>query len=30
MAKQQNLTYSHDLRETLARVSSGAVQAAFS
>jgi uncharacterized protein (DUF1015 family) len=29
MAKQQNLTYSHDLRETLARVSSGAVQAAF-
>jgi len=29
MAKQQNLTYSHDLRETLARVGSGAVQAAF-
>jgi len=29
MAKQQNLTYSHDLRETLGRVSSGAVQAAF-
>jgi len=29
MAKQQNLTYSHDLRETLDRVSSGAVQAAF-
>ena len=29
MAKQQNLTYSHDLRETLSRVSSGAVQAAF-
>ena len=29
MAKQQNLTYSHDLRETLGRVSSGVVQAAF-
>jgi uncharacterized protein (DUF1015 family) len=29
MAKQQNLTYSHDLRETLGRVSSGTVQAAF-
>ena len=29
MAKQQNLTYSHDLRETLGRVSSAAVQAAF-
>jgi uncharacterized protein (DUF1015 family) len=29
MAKQQNLTYSHELGETLARVSSGAVQAAF-
>ena len=29
MAKQQNLTYSHDLRETLGRVASGAVQAAF-
>ncbi len=29
MAKQQNLTYSHDLRETLARVASGTVQAAF-
>jgi uncharacterized protein (DUF1015 family) len=29
MAKQQNLTYSHDLRETLARVANGAVQAAF-
>ena len=29
MAKQQNLTYSHDLRETLGRVTSGAVQAAF-
>jgi uncharacterized protein (DUF1015 family) len=29
MAKQQNLTYSHDLRETLARVASGKVQAAF-
>jgi uncharacterized protein (DUF1015 family) len=29
MAKQQNLTYSHDLPETLVRVSSGAVQAAF-
>lgn len=29
MAKQQNLTYSHDLRETLGRVSSGAAQAAF-
>lgn len=29
MAKQQNLTYSHDLRDTLDRVSSGAVQAAF-
>jgi uncharacterized protein (DUF1015 family) len=29
MAKQQNLTYSHDLRETLERVASGKVQAAF-
>ena len=29
MAKQQNLTYSHDLRETLERVTSGKVQAAF-
>jgi uncharacterized protein (DUF1015 family) len=29
MAKEQNLIYSHDLRETLGRVSSGAVQAAF-
>jgi uncharacterized protein (DUF1015 family) len=29
MAKQQNLTYSHDLRETLGRVTSGTVQAAF-
>jgi uncharacterized protein (DUF1015 family) len=29
MAKQQNLTYSHDLPETLARVGSGQVQAAF-
>jgi hypothetical protein len=29
LAKQQNLTYSHDLRETLGRVSSGAAQAAF-
>ena len=29
MAKQQNLTYSHDLRETLDRVASGEVQAAF-
>jgi uncharacterized protein (DUF1015 family) len=29
MAKQQNLTYSHDLRETLAKVESGSVQAAF-
>jgi uncharacterized protein (DUF1015 family) len=29
MAKQQNLTYSHDLRETLERVQSGKVQAAF-
>jgi len=29
MAKQQNLTYSHDLRETLSRVASGAAQAAF-
>jgi hypothetical protein len=29
MAKQQNLAYSHDLGETLARVSSGDVQAAF-
>ena len=29
MAKQQNLTYSHDLRETLGRVAGGAVQAAF-
>ena len=29
MAKQQNLTYSHDLRETLARVASANVQAAF-
>jgi uncharacterized protein (DUF1015 family) len=29
MAKQSNLTYSHELGETLGRVSSGAVQAAF-
>jgi uncharacterized protein (DUF1015 family) len=29
MAKQQNLTYSHDLRETLERVESGKVQAGF-
>jgi uncharacterized protein (DUF1015 family) len=29
MAKQQNLSYSHDLRETLERVGKGAVQAAF-
>lgn len=29
MAKQSNLTYSHELGETLSRVSSGAVQAAF-
>ena len=29
MAKQQNLTYSHDLRETLDKVASGKVQAAF-
>ena len=29
MAKQQNLTYSHDLRETLGHVSRGDVQAAF-
>jgi hypothetical protein len=29
MAKQQNLTYSHDLRETLDKVQSGKVQAAF-
>jgi uncharacterized protein (DUF1015 family) len=29
LAKQQNLTYSHDLRETLERVASGKVQAAF-
>ena len=29
MAKQQNLTYSHDLRETLGRVAGGAAQAAF-
>ena len=29
MAKQQNLTYSHDLRETLDKVSGGKVQAAF-
>jgi len=29
LAKQANLTYSHDLGETLARVDSGAVQAAF-
>jgi hypothetical protein len=29
MAKQQNLTYSHEASETLRRVSSGAVQAAF-
>jgi hypothetical protein len=29
MAKQQNLTYSHDLRDTLAKVESGSVQAAF-
>lgn len=29
MAKQQHLTYSHDLRETLARVAEGKVQAAF-
>jgi uncharacterized protein (DUF1015 family) len=29
MAKQQNLAYSHDLGETLARVSNGDVQAAF-
>ncbi len=29
MAKQQNLTYSHDLRATLDRVATGAVQAAF-
>lgn len=29
MAKQQNLTYSHDLRETLGKVQSGGVQAAF-
>jgi uncharacterized protein (DUF1015 family) len=29
MAKQQNLTYSHDLHETLGRVTSGDVQAAF-
>jgi len=29
MAKQQNLTYSHDLRETLAKVESSSVQAAF-
>jgi uncharacterized protein (DUF1015 family) len=29
MAKQQNLTYSHDLRETLDKVGSGKAQAAF-
>jgi len=29
MAKQANLTYSHDLRETLGRVASAEVQAAF-
>jgi uncharacterized protein (DUF1015 family) len=29
MAKQQNLTYSHDLPATLAKVASGGVQAAF-
>jgi|ERR1017187_125758 uncharacterized protein (DUF1015 family) len=29
MAKQQNLTYSHDLGETLGRVASGVAQAAF-
>jgi uncharacterized protein (DUF1015 family) len=29
MAKQENLTYSHDLRETLAKVESSSVQAAF-
>jgi uncharacterized protein (DUF1015 family) len=29
MAKQQNLTYSHDLKETLAKVETGKVQAAF-
>ena len=29
MAKQQNLSYSHDLAETLDRVANGAVQAAF-
>jgi uncharacterized protein (DUF1015 family) len=29
LAKQSNLSYSHELGETLARVSSGAVQAAF-
>jgi uncharacterized protein (DUF1015 family) len=29
MAKQSNLTYSHDLRETLARVAAAEVQAAF-
>lgn len=29
MAKQRNLTYSHDLRDTLAQVAGGKVQAAF-
>jgi uncharacterized protein (DUF1015 family) len=29
MAKQSNLTYSHDLGETLGRIASGAAQAAF-
>jgi len=29
MASQSNLTYSHDLRETLARVAASQVQAAF-
>jgi uncharacterized protein (DUF1015 family) len=29
MAKQSNLTYSHELGETLSRVSTGAAQAAF-
>jgi len=29
MAKQSNLTYSHDLRETLGRVAASEVQAAF-
>jgi uncharacterized protein (DUF1015 family) len=29
MAAQRNLSYSHDMRETLCRVASGAAQAAF-